>query len=370
MKKIATLTFNNSVNYGALLQTYALREYLNTSGFECDIINYQNPKMKYSRVSFMRKIASIVWKNLLARFFASQKRRKRTSQFRMTKMNIGQKCVNLSDLKSLNSVYNIFIVGSDQVWNPFINRGDSAFFLSFVSDENKRISYAASFGSSKVDKSYLESNRQDLEKFDAISVRENESAELLKAEIGIAAETVLDPVFLLTKDDWINKLNLNNSVSKVNDKYVLCYVMPVDFELVNRIYHVAESIAKGNNLKIITLGKKNSKPIGIETLDRDAGPIEFANYILNAEYIVTNSFHGTAFSIIFRKQFFTVLKKGFNLNLRLENLLGSFNLSSRILYENNAGIVNLFPIDYSNVEPLLENRINQSQDFLINAAGR
>ena len=370
MKKIATLTFPNSKNYGALLQAYALRQYLVDSGFGCDIINYKNPKKKYSPVSTLRKIASIVWQNLFASFFANKKRKKRIVQFRMERMRLGQKCVGLDALKQLNAIYNVFIVGSDQVWNSFINVNDSAFFLSFVDNKNKRISYAASFGSSKVDKSYLESNRKYLEKFDAISVREKESAEVLQKELGVSAETVLDPVFLLTKNDWVNRLNLNESAD-VRDKYVLCYVMPGHDDLVKKIYSVAKSIADGNNLKIITLGKKDyAKPIGIETLDKNAGPIEFAKYILNAEYVVTNSFHGTAFSIIFRKQFFTVLKKGFNLNLRLEDLLDSLNLSGRILYENYAGTVDLSPIDYSNVEPLLENRINQSQDFLINAAGR
>ena len=301
MKKIATLTFCNSINYGALLQAYALREYLVSCGFDCEIINYINPKMKYSRVSFLRKIGSIIWKNLLAPFFDSKIRKKRNAEFRSGYMKIGKKYVNIEELKSLNTIYDAFIVGSDQVWNPFINRGDSAFFLSFVNDEKKRISYAASFGGNKIAKSYLENNSGYLKKFDAISVRENESAELLKTETGIVAETVVDPVFLLTKNDWINKLKLEGEAA-AKEKYVFCYVMPGNPDLVEKIYRVAESIAGKEHLKIITVGKKSyAKPTGTEILDRDAGPIEFVQHILNAEYIVTNSFHGTALSIILRK---------------------------------------------------------------------
>ena len=370
MKKIATLTFSNSKNYGALLQAYALREFLNISGFECDIINYQTLKRRYSQVSFFRRMGSIIWQNLLARFFANKKRKERSLQFRMTKMMLGQKCVNLDDLKQLNTIYNVFVVGSDQVWNSFITMKDSAFFLSFVDDKNKRLSYAASFGSNKVDKSYLESNRQHLEKFNAISVRESESAELLKKELGVSAETVLDPVFLLTKNDWVNRLNLSESAN-VKDKYVLCYVMPGQNDLVKKIYSVAKSIADRGNLKIITLGKKDyAKPMGIETLDKDAGPIEFLQYILNAEYVVTNSFHGTAFSIIFRKQFFTVLKKGMSLNLRQEDLLQSIFLTSRLIYMDSCETGDLPEvINYADSESELNLKIEISKDFLLNAIG-
>ncbi|MBQ4438531.1 polysaccharide pyruvyl transferase family protein [bacterium] len=370
MKKVAILTFNNSINYGALLQAYALREFLNISGFEGNIINYQR-RRSYSQVSFLRKIASFVWQNLLARFFANKKRKERTSNFRTEQMKLGQKCVNLDDLKQLNAIYNVFVVGSDQVWNPVNNRGDSAFFLSFVDDKNKRLSYAASFGSSKVDKSYLESNRRYLEKFDAISVREKESAEILKKELGITAETLIDPVFLRTKNDWVSRLNLNESAD-VKDKYVLCYVMPGHDDLVNKIYSVAKSIADRDNLKIITLGKKDyAKPMGIETLDKDAGPIEFLQYILNAEYVVTNSFHGTALSIVFRKQFFTVLKKGIGLNLRLENLLQSISLTSRLIYMDSCETGDLpEAIDYTKSEPELNLKIENSKRFLIDAIGR
>jgi len=367
MKKIGTLTFSNSKNYGALLQAYALREFLNISGFECDIINYQNPNVKYSNVSLLRSMGSMVWQNLLAQFFASKKRKERTSNFRTERMKIGRKYANLDDLKQLNAVCDVFVVGSDQVWNPLINRFDSAFFLSFVDDEKKRISYAASLGGKHID--YLKKNSENLRKFNAVSVRESESAELLKKEVGVTAETVMDPVFLLTKEDWVNRLNLTESAD-VKDKYVLCYVMPGHDDLVKKIYSVAKSIADRDNLKIITLGKKDYvKPMGIETLDKDAGPIEFLQYILNAEYVVTNSFHGTAFSVIFRKQFFTVLKKGMSLNLRQECLLQSNSLTSRLIYMDSCETGDLPDIDYANNEPALNLKIENSKYFLINAIG-
>lgn len=297
-------------------------------------------------------------------------RKKRTLCFRTENMKINKRYVGVEDLNSLNAIYDVFVVGSDQVWNPIISGGDSAFFLSFVNDEKKRISYAASFGGSKIAKSYLENNSGYLKKFDAISVRENESAELLKTETDIVAETVVDPVFLLTKNDWINKLKLEGEVA-AKEKYVFCYVMPGNSDLVEKIYRVAESIAEKEHLKIITAGKKSyAKPIGVEILDRDAGPIEFVQHILNAEYIVTNSFHGTALSIVLRKRFFTVLKRGINLNLRLEDLLNSLSLTSRLIYMDSSEKKDLFEsIDYETVEPKLNSKIEKSKNFLINAIG-
>lgn len=362
MRKIGVLTFSDSKNYGALLQAFALREYVADLGFNCNIINYQNPKTKYSQVSLLRRIGSI-----FAPFLENKIRKRKTAQFRMQNMKMEQKHIGVEDLKSLTDMYDVFIVGSDQVWNPFINRFDSAFFLSFASDKNKRISYAASFGGKKMDKSYLENNLGYLKRFDAISVRESESAELLKAETGIVAETVVDPTFLLTKDDWINKLKLD--VTPAKEKYVLCYVMLGNPDLVEKIYQVAKSIADKEHLKIITLGKKSyAKPIGVEILDGTAAPIEFVQYILNAEYVVTNSFHGTAFSIILRKRFFTVLKKGFNLNLRLENLLQSFSLTSRLVYMDSSEENNLLEtIDYEATDSKLNTEIEKSKRFLIDA---
>ena len=369
MKKIVTLTFCRSINYGALLQTYALRKHLQSCGYDCSVINYQNPKLKYAQISGLKKIRSIVWNNTLSGFFESRKRKIRTENFRENHLNLGQIYSSLDSLKTLNKSADVFIVGSDQVWNPQIVADDNAYFLSFAEDGKKRISYAASFGLYVVDKKYLDDNSKYLKKFNAVSVREKSSAEILK-QIDVEAETVADPVFLLNRNEWIDNLSLNADTDniKAGSKYVLCYVMPCGSELAEMIYSAAEKIASEKGLKIITLGKKNyARPCGDEILDSDAGPVEFLQYILNAEYVVTNSFHGTALSVIFGKKFYTLLKHGVQRNCRMEELLSSLSLDERIVYVGDDFKFSDEDIDYSGVQDKLTEIIGKSHGFLIEA---
>lgn len=368
MKKVYTLTFCDTPNYGALLQAYALKKYLQISGYNCSIINYQNPKRKYSQVSGLRKIRSIIWNNTFAKLFNSKKRANLTSEFRNKYLSLSTVYSSPNELKSLNQDSDCFIVGSDQVWNPQNNGYDNAYLLSFVDEFKKRISYAASLGSAN--ETYLISNSELFKRFDALSVREKESAVLFKDKLGLSASTVIDPVFLLNKTDWINCLHLPDSSANIQDSgYVLCYVMPGNDELTNKIYNVAKAIADEKSLKIITLGKKNyAKPIGIEILDGDAGPVEFMQYIQNASYVVTNSFHGTALSVVFRKQFYTVLKNGIKRNSRMEDLLKMLSLSDRIIYTDQDLKKNVTSeIDYERSVRELNKQIEYAKQFLIQA---
>lgn len=370
MKKIFTLTFCDTPNYGALLQAFALKNHLQSCGYDCSVINYKNPKRKYAQVSGLKKIRSIVWRNTFAGLFESRKRKLRTENFRKNYLKLGDVYSSLDKLKTLNDKADVFIVGSDQVWNPQNTAYDTAYFLSFAEDGKKRISYAASLGTAVDDKKYLSDSLKYLKKFNAVSVREKSSAESLKKEIGIAAETVIDPVFLLTGNEWIDNLSLNANTDniRISSKYVLCYVMPGNRELTELIYSVAEKIASEKGLKIITLGKKNyARPCGNEILDGDAGPVEFLQYISNAEYVVTNSFHGTALSVIFGKKFYTLLKHGVKRNARMEELLSPLSLDERIVYVGDDFKFSDEDIDYSGVQDKLTEIIGKSHGFLIEA---
>ena len=365
--KIATLTFTDTSNYGALLQAYALQQYLNDTGNECEVINYQNKARKFSQVSGIRKIRSVVWHYSFAPLFENKKRKKQTEWFRNNVLNLTHKIYKNSDaLRTLNSSVDCFVVGSDQVWNPQNNGFDDAFFLSFANEEKKRISYAASLGSA--DGTYLKSKSDMILRINDISVREKQSADLFESVLGISVKTVIDPVFLLSKEEWINHLNLSSISTSVNTDsgYVLCYVMPGDQEIVEKIYSIAEFISNEEGIRIITLGKKNyAKAVGKETLDGDAGPEEFLKYVKDAAYVVTNSFHGTALSIVFRRQFYSVLKKGNKRNNRIEDLLHSIYLSERIVYSDTVFKKSVDSrIDFTRVDQTLSAEINKSKQFL------
>ena len=282
-------------------------------------------------------------------------------------LNLTHKIYKNSDaLRTLNSSVDCFVVGSDQVWNPQNNGFDDAFFLSFANEEKKRISYAASLGSA--DGTYLKSKSDMILRINDISVREKQSADLFESVLGISVKTVIDPVFLLSKEEWINHLNLSSISTSVNTDsgYVLCYVMPGDQEIVEKIYSIAEFISNEEGIRIITLGKKNyAKAVGKETLDGDAGPEEFLKYVKDAAYVVTNSFHGTALSIVFRRQFYSVLKKGNKRNNRIEDLLHSIYLSERIVYSDTVFKKSVDSrIDFTRVDQTLSAEINKSKQFL------
>lgn len=368
MKKIYTLTFCDTPNYGALLQAYALKMHLQISGYDCSIINYQNPKRKYSQVSGLKKIRSMIWSFTFAKLLNSKKRVNLTNRFRNEYLCLKKIHISPDDLRRLNQDSDCFIVGSDQVWNPQNNGYDSAYLLSFVDDAKKRISYAASLGSAN--EAYLISNSGLFERFDALSVREKQSAILFKDKLGISAVTVVDPVFLLDKTEWDTCLRLSDAIINISESgFVLCYVMPGNNELTSKIYKVAKTIADTKGLKIITLGKKNfAKPIGVEVLDGDAGPVEFMQYIKNADFVVTNSFHGTALSVVFRKQFCTVLKSGIKRNSRMEELLKMLFLSDRIIYTDQELNENIIAeIDYESTVLELNKQIEYAKYFLTQA---
>ena len=363
MKRVKILTFTYSMNYGALLQAFALREYVSSLGEECETVNYFSPSMTFSQVTGWRKARSIVWNLTFARLFRKKLRKKRTQGFRRDLLQLAETPLSsCEELTKLNDSTDIFIVGSDQVWNPGNNANDPAFLLAFT--DKKKVAYAASFGSNAVSKRFLIENRALFQAFDRISVREESGAKALSEEIGIQAQVVCDPVFLLEKKDWIQKLKL---VKKDHEKYVLCYVMPGNAEAVARIYSLARQLAEKLCIPVIVVGEKPYKRNhGVFTYDHDCGPTEFVDYIRNAEFVVTNSFHGTAFSVIFRKDFYTVMKREpYGRNIRMENLLCLLNLSERGVYTDTAiESAALSATDYSKTENILCEYIDNSKRFL------
>lgn len=367
MNRVYTLTLTDTKNYGALLQAFALKEYISSLGVECKVINYHNPAMRYSQVKGWRKIRSVIWRNTFAGIVSNRTRKSNTDEFK--KCYLGHDGDNIclsAELPALNSSADAFVVGSDQVWNPTVNANDNSFLLDFT--EKEKIAYAASFGTNCVSKQYLLENKEQLQRFAAISVREDSGAEMLKETLGLSAEVVLDPVFLLNKEEWTSLLHISGDKP---DKYVLCYVMPGDAAVVNRIVELANGIAEEIGCKAIVLGEKDYKHSHDSIIyDHSCGPVEFLEYISGAETIVTNSFHGTAFSVIFRKNFFTVMKKEtFGRNTRIDTLLGHIGLDYRKSYvDETIDKMHLTDgIDYTDTEPKLSEYIAHSKEYLSNA---
>ena len=352
MKKIGILTFQRALNYGAVLQAYGLVETLKKNindDYTIEIIDYRSETIEKTR-SIKTRLDKVSIKNLLRAILLVNKK------YRFNKFNkflpISKKKYDNSNIEDLKNDYYKIIVGSDQVWNSNITNSDYNYLLDF--DFDNKYSYAASIGQKKIDDNNISSYRDCLSKFRKISVREIEGKNILKEQLNIECDGVhLDPALLLEKKDW-EKIATQNSV----DKYILIYnVLKPD-----HILDVAKKISSqtGYKIKIIPNGI-NPKIDNSKKYFPDV--VGFLNLFKNAEYILTNSFHGTVFSIIFNKKMLIELKKNGSGNDRIITLLNKCNLSDRILNLENIDIL-YNDIDWKNTNKLLDDYRQESIEYL------
>lgn len=371
---IKTLTCHNVYNYGASLQAFALQEYLKQAGHLVEIIDYLPPYMdKAYRVRFdlynvsksskyykyVEKLPFLnylfIMKNFiqhLNKMFRQRKRKKAFDSFTNRKLQLTDRHYSsYKELSNSKMSADVFIVGSDQVWNPLFNNGrDPSFFLEFVSPKMRKISYAASFGVSKLEADDSKNISQWLKGFSWISVRESTGVKLLQG-LNISADHVIDPVFLLSPDKW--KLFCKDSVFDYPYDYILIYNLGAVSE---EIQHCAKTLASRKGLKIIAV--EDCKEIKYADFSyKDCGPTDFVKLISNACYVVTNSFHATAFSLIFNKEFFVYIKN--TTSSRISDVLSMVKLSERM----NTHIFDL-SISWDNVNRMLNESIYKSKSLL------
>ena len=219
-KRIGILTFHTAINYGAVLQAYALQKYLNEQGYDCEVIDYQCKKINDNY-----KILKIKSKNLKKIIISFLKapllflQRKKFKKFVINNIRLSNQKYYPYNITSSNKYYDCFITGSDQVWNLSLTNNDMSYFLDFAT--KKRISYAASNGTEEISEKDFKKVSNYLQKFSAISVREKGLQNSLMNKISISIIKVLDPVFLLDVESWNNLLpNFN-----CKEKYILAYII-------------------------------------------------------------------------------------------------------------------------------------------------
>ena len=360
-RKILTITCHNVYNHGASLQEFALLNYLSKLGYDAAAINYtpdylsghfnffsvDNPKFKKNL--FLKALYIIL------KFPFKLKALPRKVKFDdFSKKNIPE---TREHYKHNNQLLknppeaDIYICGSDQIWNTaFENGRDPSFYLNFVPANKKKISYAASFAVESIPDNLKRFVKEGVTNIDYISVRETTGLKILK-QLGIdKGIQVLDPVFLLNKNEWEK---LVSKQLKLDSKFILIY----DFENLSAIKKIAFELKRKYGWKIITINKN------INYADKNfflAGPQEFLYLIKNAEFVLTNSFHALAFSIIFEKQFLVFNRKE-KINTRMLDLLKLFNLEKRY-FKNTFNFDE--KIDYNIVKPVMENHIKRSEKFL------
>ena len=338
MIKILTLLGNN---YGGCLQAYALQKKINDLGYEAEQINYTEYLSK--KITLKKMAKKIIY----------LKRNTNFSNFKKEKLNIGTK------IKKLDDDGSIYIVGSDQIWNPQIPFDiRKNFFLSFVNDKKRKNSYAASIGTDYLDndESNISTIKEYLLDFNNITVREKTAEKIIKGININNVTTVLDPTLLLDGEKWSTIINSHND----DIDYLLVYTLGFNDQYSTYIDEYSEK----NNLKIVDINyKKRFK--NMKKLEKNFGPIEFVNSIKNAKIVVTNSFHGTVFSILFHKEFYSITRG--NMNSRLYDLLKMLGLEDRLINEeelDNLKNLEFNKIDYEKVDKILQIEREKSLNIL------
>ncbi len=348
MKKIGILTINDDGNYGNRLQNYAVQHVLEKKGFEVNTIS--NQKKSHSIIFFFKNlIKSIMPNNKGTRYRNFVKFNK---YIKYSKIHIDENHIP----KKLNKLYDCFFSGSDQVWNPTFGRMSDIDFLTFA-DENKRCSFSASFGITKIPEEKKEYYRDRLEKFKCISVREDVGKKIVEDLIGRKdVVTLADPTMLLSSEEWDNLSKMPKQIEKLKiKKYILNYFLG---NLSDKRYKEIEKIAKKNKCEIINLLDKND-PFYI------SGPSEFLWLEKNAFLICTDSFHSSVFAIIYNRPFviFDREDQEQNMSSRLETLISKFHLKDRKYNEKSITDNNLNH-DYSDAYKILEKEKEKSNVFL------
>ncbi len=361
--RINIITFHFCPNYGAVLQTYALQTVIQKMGHDVKIIDYR-PKyhvQRFHKLPLWKH--SWRWRPVFAiRDIQFAFLSLRFANFRHRFLRTTQKYITLDELRRNPPEANVYISGSDQVWCPEITEGDPAYFLEFAPEGTKRVAYSASLGRSDVPNSYLNRITPLLQAMDSVSVREKDSQPIISGRLAGNVSVTLDPTLLL--DDWTPLL----SKQPLKKKYILMagFQWSPLLEMVTRLVASEKGLAV---LRLKDLFPSWKTSIGHRCLPSPQG---YLDLFKNAEFVVTNSFHGTAFSTIFQRPFFSVaLQNSIAAKTeRMSSHLTSIGLQNRLIWApDKSQILNGLRTDINWDVPskLIREQRSSSLAFLHNA---
>lgn len=344
-------------NFGASLQAYALQSFLKNNGHNASLLNYckKDEELYWSPWTLKGSVSNLL---KIIHYKSLNRKLSRFKSFRTDLLDETSEYYSCEDVDANPPNADIFITGSDQVWN--LRNCDELYFLPYAKKRNiKTIAYAPSIGEYDLSIEQEEAFRRLIKNIDYISAREKNVVELLAKVSDSKCEIVLDPVFLLTREDW------ERIISKplIKGDYIFSYTTSRRAFFEDSLY----KICKKENLKSIFLPCESPISRGLirSKVIWDAGPLEFLNYLYHAKAVCTNSFHATAFSIIFNKSFLAFPHKGTKDN-RIMNILNKFGLEDRFSSVDNPKY-DVFGTDFTVANSNLLELRKSSVDYLMNA---
>lgn len=383
--KIGIVTFSRCDNYGAELQAYALQKKLNDLGYDAEVLDLEMQKKKLASTRVIVKAIINrykqfgLWKGtgkvirLIVDKYALRQSTKRNQDKIVEKHKLftsffndftrhSNRYYSLSDVYTADMPYDIYIAGSDQIWNYMQTDYLDVYFLMFANRFHARkISYAASFSVPYIPDDLKRKYKKLIENLDFISVRELDGQRIVEECSRRKAEVVLDPTLLLDKKEWIENVGVAGEYA--NKRYVLVYTLSGS----RYIYYLAKSVASQLGVEVINIKSNFCRTKGDEGITHlyNVGPREFVSLFEHAAYVITDSFHGTAFSINFNIPFTTLLNPSSNMNSRALSILKITRLENRLIYDNGENLLpNDLHVNYTKVNRIIEEWREKSLNYL------
>lgn len=379
MEKIGLLSVYNH-NYGSILQAYALQKKLEQFGYDSEIIrykktNYIKQAMRLLYFPLLKSTFKMKWKKIYCKCFQKNiyneillGRESEFDKFVINNLNFSEVYCGRKKLIGSTKKYSAFVLGSDQVWNP-MNLGGDFYTMSFIPNNKIKIAYAPSFGVAKIPDRQKNLTKNYLNRIDYISVREMDGVKIVYELTGRKVQQVVDPTILIDRNVW-DTLKGENRI--VKEKYILCYFISA----IPKYRDFAKKLAQKTSLKIVSIPHvdefvKADVKFG-DIVPNRVGPAQFVNLISNAEYVCTDSFHGSVFSTLYEISFFTFSRYSGDgrdsTNSRLYSFLKMIGMENR-LYSGTSDISNedLTSPDFTEAKKKMNLMKQESENYLADA---
>ena len=378
MRTVGIITTYRQANFGSVLQAYALQIVIDKMGYISQVIDYKYPNsyhfehglnsIKPKPKTCKYKLKRFVKDTLEVLGLRKVSKMRMLNRFINKEMNCTRRYLSYDDLHKNPPHFDIYVSGSDQIWNPNTMFGDMSYFYDFAPDGSKIISYSSSFSCDLVPDKYIDQYKHYLSRYAAISVREKNGVKLVEELTGRKdAKLVLDPTLLLDKNEWM-KLVQKSRKLRTPKKYILCYMLAYTYDPNEKMKELLKFVQKKYNLPIVSLSPikdwDGGEFIRIEH-HQSIGNYEFLCLFADAEIIITSSFHGTAFSLNFGKPFLTLQNGKSNADDRISSLLYNIGLQSQLIKTNTVLNDDVSPYyDYNEEQLQLNSKRNESIAFL------
>lgn len=345
-KKVGLMTLSNVVNFGSALQTHATIKTVEKLGYDCVLIDYRYPTNWHTNnatgnentgnnviIRLIKLILRKIYLFKIARMIKQMLNRKQKHYSNIFYDFVKKTPVTsvLYDRKSILKnppVFDIYMTGSDQTWNPRYLHTDYSFLLNFAPENAPRIAYSASFGAKKMLPAYREDYIKYLQKYDRISVREQSGVPLVKELTGKDAQHLFDPTLMLNKTEW--KKAVSGHRLNLPEKFIFCYILTYVFNPYPQLNDLINHLSKISGLPVVILGGGiNTEGITAQILTNEIGPEGFLECYERASFVITTSFHGTAFSVNFEKDFYAVLNPNSSADDRVISFLQATDMENR-----------------------------------------